>query len=89
MNGVQCYELFGGIALKGHAFFPMKISLFYKMTFAACMIGQSNGYKFYFDRCKVMSIMKSITCSHSVADYYLKSLSFNISRTPVILCAEK
>ena len=26
MKGVQCYELFGGISLKNHAFFIVKIT---------------------------------------------------------------
>ena len=31
MKGVQCYELFGGIALKYHAFFPLQIDKIVEM----------------------------------------------------------
>ena len=34
MNGVQCYELFGGIALKNHAFFI----IFYYCSILQCCI---------------------------------------------------
>ena len=35
MKGVQCYELFGGIALKNHTFSFFHIVLAYLMLFAA------------------------------------------------------
>ena len=35
MKGVQCYELFGGIALKNHTFSHFFIVLAYLMLFAA------------------------------------------------------
>ena len=36
MKGVQCYELFGGIALKKHAFFTCK-NIFSRNSLGVCV----------------------------------------------------
>ena len=42
MNGVQCYELFGGIALKNHAFSFFHISRLARMSVLDAELDGSN-----------------------------------------------
>ena len=50
MNGVQCYELFGGIALQNHAFFLLFLFYFhacYAVLKIPVVRGLPNGYGGY------------------------------------------
>ena len=65
MKGVQCYELFGGIALKNHAFFREIIIMSYYCFFLSNVLSYNtllDGITIYFIICFVHSkdVQKSI-----------------------------